>query len=199
MGRTHPDRWALDVLANLLEEDLTKEIRYEQGLVYSLSARNTWFDDTGYFEIYTAAQSGNQAKISTAIDAHLAQIQTGQISDERLAQAKTALKGSWALSMEDNVNRATWLAEWALALGDTEPLPDYATQIEAVTLADVQRVVNTYFTPEQRYVGLHEPIVTVSGGARILGVIAGAGAALWLGLRLRRRARRKATSLGATA
>ena len=191
VGRTDPDRWALEVLADLLEEDLTKEIRYQQGLVYSLSALNTWFDDAGYFEIATMAESGHRAEISAAIDAHLAQIQAGQISAERLAQSKTGITGRWALSMEDNVSRAVWLADWALVLDATASLPDYVAQINAVTPADLQRVVTTYFTPEQRYVGLHEPIVTVSGSARLIGVAAGLGATLWAGRKLWKRSRRQ--------
>jgi len=189
VGRTHADRWALDVLADVLEEDLTKEIRNEQGLVYSVRASNNWFDDAGYFEIYTVAEPGNQAKITQAFEAHLAQLQSGQITDERLAQAKTALKGRWALAMEDTAQRAGYLAEWALALGDTDPLPDYATQIEAVTAADLQRVIDAYFTSERRYVGLHLPIVTVTGGARWAGIIAGLGAAFWIGRKIVRRRR----------
>lgn len=189
VGRTHADRWTLEVLADVLEEDLTKEIRNEQGLVYSLRALNSWFDDAGYFEIYTVAEPGSQARIMQALEAHLAQVRAGRISDERLTEAQTALKGRWALSMEDTANCAGYLADWALVLGDDEELPDYAAAIEAVTVSDLKRVVETYFTPDRRYVGVHQPIVTVTGGARLAGIIAGVGAAWWLGRKAMRRAR----------
>lgn len=191
VGRAHADRWALEVLADVLEEDLTKEIRNEQGLVYSLRAWNTWFDDAGYFEIHTVAEPGSQARIKQAFEAHLAQVGAGQISDERLTEAKTTLKGRWALSMEDTASCAGYLADWALVLSDGEDLPDYATAIEAVTAADLKRVVETYFTPDRRYVGVHQPIVTVTGGARVAGIIAGVGAAWWLGRKVMRRARKR--------
>ncbi|NIV34758.1 MAG: hypothetical protein GWN58_36460, partial [Anaerolineae bacterium] len=46
VGRIHPDRWALVVLAEVLDKELTEEIRYKQGLVYGLWAYNVSFDDT---------------------------------------------------------------------------------------------------------------------------------------------------------
>jgi predicted Zn-dependent peptidase len=51
VGRSHPDRWALEVLAEILGEGLMEEIRYRQGLVYGLGAHNVFFDDTGSFVI----------------------------------------------------------------------------------------------------------------------------------------------------
>jgi zinc protease len=49
VGRGHPDRWALEVLAEILDQGLLQEIRYQRGLVYGLSAFNRFFDDSGYF------------------------------------------------------------------------------------------------------------------------------------------------------
>jgi len=108
-----------------------------------------------------------------------------------VAAAKAALKGNWALSMEDNVERAMWLAQWPSVLADDEPVPGYAAAIDAVTPQDLSRVVAAYFTPERSYVGLHQPVVTVASGARVAGLVVALGLGLWGGRRLWRRARRR--------
>ena len=182
-----PASIALAVLAEVLKQDLMREIRYRQGLVYGLGAYNVIFDDVGYFVVSTTPASNNQAKILATIDAHLDKIRQGEIDPARVAEAKAALQGRWALSMEDSLVRAIWLAEWAMVLDDDQPVPDYKAAIEAVTSADLARVVTTYFTPPRRYVGQHQPVVTVASGAAATGVIVGLGVAVWVGRKLWRR------------
>jgi predicted Zn-dependent peptidase len=90
--------------------------------------------------------------------------------------------------MEDNASRAGWLARWTPLLDDDQPLPDYLALIDAVTSADLSRVVETYFTPQRSYVARHDPAITVTGSARALGVVAALGAGAWLGKKLWRKA-----------
>jgi predicted Zn-dependent peptidase len=184
VGRTHPDHWALDVLAEFLEQSLTEAIRYRRGLVYGLQAYNVTFDETGYFVIATSAERDHRAEIVDIVEAHLERVQSGDIEPDKVAEARVALKGRWALSMEDNLERATWLAQWVWLTPDDGHVRDYAAQVDAVTTADLSRVARTYFAPERRYVGVHEPAVTVKSGARALGVAAGVSIAAWLARRL---------------
>ena len=189
VGRTHPDRWALQVLAELLDKDLMEEIRYQRGLVYRLGAYNTYFNDAGYFAITSTSDPEHQEVILDTIEEHLARIRAGEVSAEAVAQAKTALKGRWALSMEDNADRAGWLAQWALLLAEDELVPDYQASIDAVTPEDLSRVVVTYFTPERSYVGLHQPVATVASAARAVGAVILLVVVIWGARRLWRRAR----------
>jgi predicted Zn-dependent peptidase len=194
VGRTHADHWVLDVLAELLEQSLTEDIRYKRGLVYSLSAYNVFFDDAGYFVITTGSERDHKLEIADTVEMHLERIRRGQVEPSKVAEARVALKGRWALAMEDNLERAAWLAQWAL-LADRSPdgteddgrLPDYGARIDAVTGVELARVVDTYFVPARRYVGLHQPALTVGGAARVLGAAAGLGVAAWLARKLWRR------------
>ncbi len=189
VGLLHPDRWPLRILAEILTEDLMKEIRYRQGLVYGVGAYNDMFEDTGYFVISAMSESGHRAAILSAIERHLDQIRRGEIDAARVAEAQAALKGRWALSMEDNVERADWLADWAVMLPDGAPIPDYAASIDAVTSADLARVVDTYFVPGRRFLGTHEPIATVASVAQAAGLAVAAVVGLWGGRKLWQRAR----------
>ncbi len=187
VGRTHPDRWPLEVLAEILEKELKEEIRYRRGLVYSLGAYNSFYDDVGYFGISTVSESGNRETILKTIETYLEEVSQNGVSPQQLAEAQGALKGRWALSMENNVDRAVWLADWSSVLAVDESVPDYPAEIDRVSPEDVRRVVHTYFTPERRYQGMHQPVVTVVSGALWAGAVLGLGLAAWLARRVWRR------------
>ncbi len=68
VGRAHPARWALEVLAEILGEDLVREIQCRRGLVYGLWAYNTFFDDTGYFVISTMSERYEQEAILITVE-----------------------------------------------------------------------------------------------------------------------------------
>jgi predicted Zn-dependent peptidase len=184
VGWSHPDRWALDVLAEVLSKDLTEEIRYERGLVYSLGVYGVYFDDAGYFSISTTSERANKDEILQTIEAKLEQVRQGDVSAEAVAEAKAALQGRWTLAMEDNVSRAQWLADWTSSLDGDKPVPDYPAAIDAVVSEDLTCVVAAYFTPTRRYVGLHQPVVTVASGARAVAAVVALGVGVWGGRRL---------------
>jgi predicted Zn-dependent peptidase len=194
VGRAHPDQWALRVLAEVLDEDLMEEIRYQRGLVYGLSAYNVWFDDAGYFVVSTTSEGESIESIQEIVKDHLERVRRGEVSPEAVAEAKASLQGRWALAMEDNVDRASWLANWSAILSEDQPVPDYQAAIGAVEPEDLSRVVQTYFTPERSYTGQHQPVVTVASGARIAAGIVFLGAGVWALRRLRRRARTRDAS-----
>jgi zinc protease len=193
VGRAHPDRWALDVLAEVLGKSLSEEIRYQRGLVYGLSASSLYFDDAGLFYVNTTSGSGDREAILQTINEHLDRVRQGDISSEDVAEAKAALQGRWALSMEDNVDRAIWLAQWSSLLTDEELVPDYPALVGSVAPGDLSRVVTAYFTPERSYIGLHQPVVTVGSGARIAGAAVALGLSVWGVRHLRQRRRRART------
>lgn len=191
VGRGHPDSWALDVLGELLSRELTEEIRYRRGLVYGLGAHNITYDDTGYFVISTTSGAGSRDEIVRLVGERLAALRGGELDERRVEEAKAALIGRWALAMEDNVARASYLAEWSSLVEGGAPVPDRTAMIAAVAPDDLVRVAGGYLTPEASFEGLHRPAVTVVSGAAWAGaLLAGLGAAAWAGLRWRRRGRR---------
>jgi predicted Zn-dependent peptidase len=173
----------LAVLAEVLQEELLKEIRFRRGLVYDLHAFTDYFADTGYFGLITEFDSRQRAEIQRVIEQYFDKVRRGEITVEQVHHAQAALKGQWALEMEDSADRAAWLAQWAFE-ADDHSIPDFNAAIDGVQAGDVQRMVETYFTPERRFVGLHHPAVTVPRGARLLGLAAGVSALLWLARRL---------------
>jgi len=176
---THPDRWALAVLAEIMGEALLKAIRVQRGLAYDVHTFMDYFTDTGYFGLTTQFESAHRAEVQRLIEDYFEQVRQGRITAEQVANAQTALIGNYVLALEDNLKQAEWLAQWAVA-SDNAPPPDYAAVIRAVTAADVQRVLNTYFTPQRRFVGAHQPITTVPRTARLIGATIGWTVAAWI-------------------
>ena len=187
VGQGHPDRYDLEVLAEILAKELIEEIRYRQGLVYSLWAYNTFFNDTGYFTIATVSDGSKREAILNAVQAQLQEVSRNGVTADQLAVAQTALKGRWALSMEDNLARAAWLAQWVGVETSDELIPDYPTVIDAVTTQDVQQAVQTYLTPERSYVALHQPLFTVLSGTLWAGAAIAVGLTAWIARGLWRR------------
>jgi len=192
IGRAHPDRWALALLADILGDDLRRDIRYQRGLVYGLAARNAVFDDVGCFAVTTRTERRHYEAVVKTIQEHIERARHGDIPKERLDESKAGLRGSWALSAENNMDRALWLAQWPLVLPAGTPVPDVPQRLDAVQPGDLSRVVETYFTPQCSYVGLHVPIATVSSMARSVAVAGGIALAflgshaLWKKLQPRR-------------
>ena len=154
--------------------------------MYDLHAFTDYFADTGYFGLITEFDSHKRAEIQRVIEQYFEKIRRGELTAEQVDHAQAALKGQWALAMEDSADRAAWLAQWAFET-DGSTIPDHDAAIDGVQPADLQRMVQTYFTPERRYVGVHHPAVTVPRGARLLGMAAAVSVLAWLARRLWRR------------
>ncbi len=181
VGAGHPDAVALEVLAEILSNRLTDEVRMRRGLVYAIGAFDVTLSDTGYFVIRTESDTAKMDAILVAVEAELARLRDEPVCEAELSEAKALLKGQFALSTQSNAALAWLYAGYAVWCRPGVCMPDYEAQVEAVGAEDVARVVREYFRPENSYLGLYRPALTLRRGA--LGVAAGValmvGLALW--------------------
>ena len=184
VGRAHPDRWPLEVLAEFMHQELIQEVRFRRGLVYSLSVGNLFLEDAGYFAISYTSNPDHTEQILELINERFCQVAQAKVNPTQIDETKHSLQEQWLLSMEGNESRASWLVEWGFSLSPDQPVPDYMTEIGRVTPDDLARVVATYFTPEHRYLAMHQPILTVSRAARMAGTAVSLGVAAWTGYSL---------------
>ena len=176
-GLNHPDRWALGVLAEILDTSLTQDIRFKRGLVYGIDVYPAQFSDVGQFVVYTTADTSKFDEIITEVEQRLDQAIRGDLLDlKTVAEAKSAIRGRLLLGLETNADLGWWLAEMSLFLPDEQPVPNMFAAIEAVTAADVARVAREYLVPEKRFRAIHRPGLTPS--ALRVPAILGAGLAL---------------------
>lgn len=165
VGHNHPDQAAIVVLSWILGDRLREEMRERRGLVYWLGAANNTMTDVGYFSIETDADGHNVAAILDYIEQVIAEVKRGQLHTTDLDYAKRAIRGRNLLAMDSNDRLAEVYTGPALTLRPNESLPDFFAQIEAVTLADLQRVASAYFTPENSYLALSRPAFTLRDAA----------------------------------
>jgi predicted Zn-dependent peptidase len=161
-GLSHPDRYPLGVLAEMLDTALTKDIRYERGLVYAIDVYPALYADVGYFVVYTTADSDKFLEILAEVEGQIDKALSGDIDPAKVEEAKTGIRGRALLAMEGNLNLAWWLTEDALYTPDDQPVPDFFAGIAAVTPAEVRRVAQTYLAREKRYQAIHRPGLTPS-------------------------------------
>jgi predicted Zn-dependent peptidase len=193
VGAGHPDRYALQVAAEVLGFRLDESVRYERGLVYSIGTWNNNYSDAGYFGVWTSSEGKNVAEIQPLIEAEMERLREEAISSDDLARAQTGINGRSALWLETNGAQADYLADVATWLPSGRPVPDDFAGIDAVTAADVQRVAQTYFVPERRYTALYRPALTLTGATIGGGAFAAVVVLLLLYRRWRRRAAMQST------
>jgi len=183
-GLNHPDRWALGVLAEILDTSLTQDIRFKRGLVYGIDVYPAQFTDVGQFVVYTTAETGKFDEIIAEVEQRLDQAIHGDLELKTVAEAKSAIRGRLLLGLETNADLGWWLAEMSLFLPDEQAIPDMFAAIDAVTPADVARVAREYLVPEKRFRVVHRPGLTPASlrTPALLGAglaLTGLGAWLW--------------------
>ncbi len=179
VGAGHTDAVVLEMMAEILSNRLTDEVRMRQGLVYSIGAYNVGMSDVGYFVVRTESDAARMGSIMKTVEEHLGRLRDEVVAEEELRQAKATLTGQFALTTQSNASLAWLFASYATWCRAGVSIPDYCRAVEGVTAAEVARVAQRYFVPDNSYVGLYRPAVTLKTGA--LGVVA-AGLALMVGM-----------------
>lgn len=180
----HADVPALELLAEVLSDRLTDEVRLRRGLVYYIGAYNVNLSDVGYLVVRTEADAARMGEIQEAVQQNLERLCAEPVPVEELAQAKAQLTGQFALATQSNASLA-WLyagyTVWCRPGGQLEP--DFCARIEAVSAEEIMQVARRYLVRENGYMGLYRPAFTLKTGA--LGIVAGVtmlvGMMLWRG------------------
>jgi predicted Zn-dependent peptidase len=102
------------------------------------------------FALYRPDSSADA--IVAAVDEELGRIAKEGVDAETLARVKTRLRANYVSGMEPFLSRADSLAKAQALWGDAGMLNQIPGWIDAVTSADVQRLVGTYLTQPNRVV-----------------------------------------------
>jgi zinc protease len=162
----HPDRPAFDVAGKLLaggeSARLTLDLVRTHELATSVAADLRWGIDPDLFLIYAQARPGKTAEeLRERIDAGVAALASGPITDDELARAKRQLRMELVKGLKTVSGKANQLGFFEVVFGDYRKLFDLESGWDAVTAADVQRVASTYLLVPKRTRAVLEP----QGGA----------------------------------
>jgi zinc protease len=147
--RNSPDYYAIVVANTILgggfTSRLVNEIRVVQGLTYSISSRWSMYRNAGSFVVNTFTRNESLRK---CIDASLAVVQKlvdQGPSEEELAKARRYLTGQFPLGLQASDALAAQLLNIEFYNLDPRYLETYAERVNAVTMADVKRVLKQRF------------------------------------------------------
>lgn len=140
----HDDRYALAVIDQLLGGGLSsrlfQEVREKRGLAYSIYSYRSSFSDAGIFVISAGTAPAKVGETLDVINAELDRVADG-VTPKEVDIAKRHLVGAFHLGLEDTGARMASIASSQLSLGRVEDVEVAADRLRAVTVGDVDRVV----------------------------------------------------------
>jgi zinc protease len=120
---------------------LSADIRVDKGLLYFLAI---------------ASEGHTAAELEKSLLAELKKIQDAPVSAQELEKAKNQLITQTLLAREDNDGRAIAIERAVAYDGDPNAVNTDIQKLQAVTAADIQRVMKKYFTDTNRVVIYYE-------------------------------------------
>lgn len=171
--RNHPDWYALQVANTIcgagFTSRLVNSIRVEQGLTYSISSQFQQRRAAGAFRISTFTRNDQLRKCVDATLAEVKKLVDEGPTDAELDKARNYLKGQYPLGLQAPDELAGEIANVEFFNLAQDFITTYPEKIGAVTMADVKRVLKSYFCTEDL------KILVVSNGDMAKQALAGLG------------------------
>src|SRR3954447_24157622 len=162
VARDDPDRWALNVVNQLLgggmSSRLFQEIRERRGLAYSVYSYRAAYQRTGSFSVYAGTAPDRVAETRQVIRAELDRLVTDGVSESELAAAKGHLKGSTSLALETSSSRMHRLGRSLLTQQEVPSVDAMVAEVEAVTVADLRRAIDRVFATDEHVLSVVGPL-----------------------------------------
>ncbi len=145
IGRGDPDFMAAYIVNHILgggafSSRLYQEVREKRGLAYGVSDSLTWLDHAALLIGGTATRSAVTGQAIDIIELEIHRLAETGPTEQEVADAKSYLEGSYALGLDTSAKVAGQLVQIQLDKLGIDYIDRRASLIEAVTLADTQRV-----------------------------------------------------------
>jgi len=160
----HPDAYPLHVLAKILSDGdssrIYRSLVYEKQIAVSAFGEAKLIEHPNLFYAVAIVQPPNKPDdVLKALQNEIERIKSDGVTPEELARAKRQWARDYILGRETVQQKALHLAHAIVIHNDVKTADGEFDLFQNVTVADVQRVARTYFTPESRM------LLTVMPGA----------------------------------
>jgi len=153
-----PLQVAATILAQGESSRLYRSLIYDQQIAQSADATPDLREDASVFYFNVVLASGKKPEdVERALLAEITKIQDAPVSGAELDKAKNQLVTNELRQRETSNGKALALGSSAVLLGDPDRVNTDLARLQAVTAADVQRVMKRYFTPANRLVIYYLP------------------------------------------
>lgn len=136
---------------------LFQNIREEKGLCYYIYSSTSSYSDTGTFYVSSGVSLDKIEDAITAIRQELIQSADTGFSETELKHAKSYLKGTIALSLEDTEQLAYFFGKQLLLKNNIQTYEEKVAKIEAVTLEDTNRLADLLFKKQKLSIAVIGP------------------------------------------
>lgn len=148
VNRLDADYYAAQALSTLLgggmSSRLFQEVREKRGLVYSIFSFNSGYQDDGQFGIYAGTGPEHMGEIIPVICDEVLKV-THSVQEDELVRAKAQLKSGLLIGRESMMSRADQHAKNLLFRNQDFDVNKVISTIDAITVADVQRLAVQIF------------------------------------------------------
>ena len=151
----HPDAYPLHTLAKILSDGdssrIYRSLVYEKQMAVAAFGEAKLIEHPNLFYAVAIVQPGRKPEeVQKELVAQLDRVKTEGVTAEELSRAKRQWARDYILGRETIQQKALHLAHAVVIHNDIKTADGEFDLFQNVTLADVQRVAKTYFTPESR-------------------------------------------------
>jgi zinc protease len=162
----HPDAYPLHILAKILSDGessrIYRSLVYEKQLALAAFGEAKLIEHPNLFYAVAIAQPGRRPEeVQQALQAELDRVKTEGVTEAELNRAKRQFARDYIFGRETVRQKALHLAHAAVIHGDITTADGEFDLFQSVTLEDVQRVAQKYFTPQSRML-----LTILPGGGR---------------------------------
>lgn len=160
VAQDHPDAKALEILGSIISSGRTsrlyKRLVEEEQLALTVQAFNG-YPGTKYETMFLTYALPNQGidvdTLESAIHEEIQKVKDGELTQQELQRAKTNARANLVRSLDSNSGLAQAFAIAEGQQGDWRKVFTDIEELNTVTLSDLERVANTYFTKDNLTVG----------------------------------------------
>ena len=149
IAKNNPDRAGIEIVNTVFGGRFTSmlndALRVSSGLTYGARANFAERQVAGPFVISTYTQNKTTVQaIDLALDI-LKKLHEQGLSEEQLKSSKAYIKGTYPPKIETSDQLAKQLVEWDFYGLDEREVNDYFAKIDALSAADVKRIIHQYY------------------------------------------------------
>ena len=153
----NPDSYPLHIAAKVLSDGdssrIHKKLVYEKQMAVAAFGNANLIEDPNLFYAVAIVQPGHTTdEVANTLIAEIERLKAEPISEHELQRTKNQFARDYILGRETNQQKAGVLSHAVVIHRDIKTADGEFDIFQNITLADVQRVAKTYFTPENRIV-----------------------------------------------
>jgi len=140
----------LDELFSGMASRLFERVREQKGLAYFVRSGRVAGRSAAMFFFIAGTQPGKEAEVLSEIDAEIARVRAGEVSEEELRRCQVRLKAGQRRSLQSNSARAMTAALDVLQDRSANHWKNYDLLIDSVTLEDLAAFARRHLQPTKR-------------------------------------------------